>query len=176
MNYTERGEEKKKSGQDQHSWEGAVKEERNLHTGRLPNTARTEGGPQSLREKYSSQSEEGKAERALHRWSVPPPGTPQLEALRVGAGNWDSGFGGQFLGEDWGWLCGNSLRGLGNGVPQSRECWRRPETTWETRSHYEVVQEKGVQDHHRNFFLCACPALRWKDSSCMGYRSRWKTL
>ena len=33
---TESRREKRESGWDQHSWEGAVKEERNLHTGRPP--------------------------------------------------------------------------------------------------------------------------------------------
>ena len=29
----------------------------------------------------------------------------------VGAGRWDLGSGGQSRGEDWGWICGDSLRG-----------------------------------------------------------------
>ena len=38
--------------------------------------------PQSLREKCSSWTEEGKAKRELQRPSVPPPRTPQPEMLR----------------------------------------------------------------------------------------------
>ena len=39
-------------------------------------------GPQSLREKCSSWTEEGKAEREPHRPLVPPPKTSQLEMLK----------------------------------------------------------------------------------------------
>ena len=41
-------------------------------------------GPQSDREKHSSWTEEGKAEREPHRPSAPSPWTPQPETLRWG--------------------------------------------------------------------------------------------
>ena len=45
-----------------------------------------EGEPLSLRENCSSWTEEGKAERELHKPLVPPPRTPQPETLRWGLG------------------------------------------------------------------------------------------
>ena len=54
-----------------------MKEERNPHPGKPPNcrgrSAKMEREPQSLREKQSSQNEEGKGERELHRSSVSLP-------------------------------------------------------------------------------------------------------
>jgi len=41
-------------------------------------------GPQSLTEKCSSWTEEGKAQRKPHRPSVPPSRTPQPETLGMG--------------------------------------------------------------------------------------------
>ena len=43
-----------------------------------------EGEPQSLKEKHSSWTEEGKAEKEPQRPSVSPPGTQQPETLRRG--------------------------------------------------------------------------------------------
>ena len=43
-------------------------------------------GPQSLREKPNSWTEEGKAVREQHRLSVPLPQTPQPETLGQGLG------------------------------------------------------------------------------------------
>ena len=45
-----------------------------------------EGEPQSLRENFSSQTKEGKAESEPHRPSVPQHKTPQHEILRQGLG------------------------------------------------------------------------------------------
>ena len=61
----EREEENEESGLDQHFSEGAVKEERNLYTGK--STDGQGDQPQSLGIKHSSQSEEGKAEREPQR-------------------------------------------------------------------------------------------------------------
>ena len=49
-----------------------------------------EGDPQSLGEKGSSWTEEGKAEKEPHRPSVPPPGTTQPETLgwELGTETW----------------------------------------------------------------------------------------
>ena len=57
-----------------------MKEKMNLHTGKphkwTGRLAGIEGETQSLGEKHSSWSEEGKAKRDLHRPSAPPPATP----------------------------------------------------------------------------------------------------
>ena len=63
-------------------------------------------GPQSLGEKLSSWTEEGKAEREPHRPLAPPPLTPQPEMRGRGLGTEIQAPGGQFWGEDWGWLGG----------------------------------------------------------------------
>ena len=69
------------------SQEGSVKEERNLHPWRPPDrSARMEGEPQSLGEKCSCQTEEGKAERELHRPSVPH--CQVYHSLRQLGGGW----------------------------------------------------------------------------------------
>lgn len=59
--------------------------EGHLTDGRL---AGMEREPQSLREEYRNQSEEGKAERKRHRQSLPQPSTPQLATLGWGLGTW----------------------------------------------------------------------------------------
>ena len=82
----------------------------------MERSPRTEGEPQSLREKCSSRSEEGKVERKLQGPSVPLPGT-----LRQGLG---LGYRGQIWREDWGCLCGGSIAGLRSGVLQPREEWQ----------------------------------------------------
>lgn len=58
----EREEKKKESTWDQHSWDEAVKEERNLHPRGSLTWQLMEVEPQSLRENCSSQYWEGKAE------------------------------------------------------------------------------------------------------------------
>ena len=50
-------------------------------------SVRTEGDPQSLREKHSSQTEGGKEETEPYRPSVPLSGTPQPEILGQRLGN-----------------------------------------------------------------------------------------
>ena len=119
-------------------------------------TAGTEGDLWSLGKECSNQLVQGKVERDLHRWSVPT-GTPQPETLFL--------WGGQGLSvearalevrpwaEDWGWLHGDSLRGLGCGVPQPREYRKEPGPIREGAQ--EGMQGEGWV-HHRNFFLCAC--------------------
>ena len=49
-------------------------------------SARTDREPQSLGEKCSNPSEEGKAKREPQRTSVPLPGKPQPKTLRQGLG------------------------------------------------------------------------------------------
>ena len=58
--------EKKELGWDQNSWEGAVKEKGILTLGGHLMMGRSAGkeGPQSLKEKHSNQTEEGKEEWA----------------------------------------------------------------------------------------------------------------
>ena len=82
---------------DQHSWEGAVKKEKEP----TPWEAMVlEAEPQSLREKCSSWIEEGKAERDLPRPSVPLPSDNTVWDTQARAGQWGTGFRGQFWEKD----------------------------------------------------------------------------
>ena len=67
------------------------------------------------------------------------PSTPQLEMV-IHWGGQRLGAEAQALevrpgGEDWGWLHGDSLRGLWYGVPQTREYGRSPGPTREAGHH-----------------------------------------
>ena len=63
----------KRKGQDLHLWEGAVKEEKFPHTRKPLHWQDRSGGGrlQSHGEEHSNRGAEGKAERFLHRGSVP---------------------------------------------------------------------------------------------------------
>lgn len=104
-------------------------------------------GYQSLREKHSSWTEEGKAERELHRPWIPPPRTPQPENLsateqgtEIQAPDISSGERtrvGDSL-RDQGAVC----QGLGNRVLQPRECRKRSGPEGEERHHCWREQRK----------------------------------
>ena len=77
-----------------------------------------EGDPQSLGEKGSSWTEEGKAERELHKPSVPSPGNHSLRCLD---GSWELRlrFQRPFLGRGLGWAVWKQHERLGNSAPQA---------------------------------------------------------
>ena len=92
-NWVEQMEEKEKkevSGWEQHSWEGAMKEERNPHPGRSSNwqiSQDTEGTPKPWRRAQQPDWDRQSRDRVLKKPSVPPPPqTPQPEMLGWGLG------------------------------------------------------------------------------------------
>lgn len=90
--------------------------------------ARIEGELWSLRGEHDNQSVEGKTERDLHRWSIPPLCTPQPETLVPGVvGGWvlKRGLQRSTWGENWDWLSGDSLKGLEQGVAATEGICRR---------------------------------------------------
>ena len=98
-----RQKDKKKLGWDQCSWEGVVKEERNLHPEKLPDW---QGHHLRWRDHRASEKSEaaglGKAKqrREPHNPSVPlPPDTTAWDSW-VGTLCWDPGSRGQFWGGD----------------------------------------------------------------------------
>ena len=103
-------------------------------------SAGTEGELQSHGGEHSNLFAEGKAERDLHRHSVPPPSTPQPEMLvhRGGRGLVAEARASEVRawGEAWGWLCGDSLRGLECGVPQPREYRKKPGPARDAMCHH----------------------------------------
>ena len=99
-------------------------------------SAGTEGERQSHGGEHNHQCAEGKAERDLPRWSVPP-SIHQPETLvhwgRRGLGAEAQASEVRPWGEDCGWLCGDSLTGLGCRAPRPREYGKKPGTAgiWE---------------------------------------------
>ena len=88
-------------------------------------SARTEREIQRLRGECSSWTAAGKTERDQYRGSWPNPCAPQPKMsicwCMQGLGA-ETGFRGQSLGEDWGWKCGDSLKGLECGPSHNRGC------------------------------------------------------
>lgn len=87
-------------------------------------SARAQGELQSLRENFSRQSERVNEETPAQVISTTAQCIPASDACllgQVGTCCWGSGFRGQTQINDQGWQHGNSLRGLGCGVPQLRE-------------------------------------------------------
>ena len=56
-------------------------------------------------------------------------------------------------GEDWAWLCGDTLRGLGFSVSQPREYGNKPGPARETRQHFGGVTLGEELVHHKSFFV-----------------------
>ena len=105
-----------------------MKKKRNPHTlgGHLL-TRRLAGmeGPQRLREKHRSQFRGGQS-RELHRQSMPLPREPQYETLRWGLGAEIQAPEVSFRERTRVDCVEAAWQGLENGVPQPRECRRRP--------------------------------------------------
>lgn len=113
-----------------------------------------------------------RAEGELHRWSLLPPCTPQPDAcppVLVGAGGWNLGFRDQNWGEDWGWLCGDRLRGLESSATVVGGVLRGSLGCLET-SHHCLGGARGEElGTDCSLFPCA-HARRGQDTACMGFR------
>ena len=99
---------------------------------------------------------------------------PQSERLvrSVLWGRWGLGTEAQasevrLWGEDWGWLCENSLRGLGCGAPQLRESGKKSGPTREARCHcWEAPKEMDGPTTGASFSW----HLRWQGTAYMSSR------
>ena len=112
---------------------GGSHERRNVPTPwKVPSLAgrpvKIEGELWSLGGEHDNRFVEGKTERHLHGWSIPPLCTPQPETLVPGVvGGWVLKLGLQrsTWGENWDWLSGDSLKGLEQGVAATEGICRR---------------------------------------------------
>lgn len=137
-----------------------MKEKRSSHSGKAPNR---QGDQQRHRVLQASErSTAAGRRRATQRESGTDhwyhcPQTPQHETLGQGLGTEtrapEVSSRGQFQGEDYAWLCGDSLRGegavcqgLGSGAPQLREPGRKSGPAEEARRLCWGGQEKEGQD------------------------------
>ena len=110
-------EDLRESGWDLCPWQGSVQEERFPHPGELSHWSGhqpEQRGSFWATEESSANSLQNKDKlvqmicaATLH--SIDWDAYLQLQA---GAADWSLSSGGQTWGEDWGWLCGDSLRGL----------------------------------------------------------------
>ena len=115
-------------------WEGAVKEKRNPHLGKPPNQQGDELRMRDLKVTEKSAAAGLRREKQSENLKDHLHTTPETTAWEtlVGTVCWDSGSRGHFWWEDYGWLCGDSLRGwgamchdLGSRTPELRESRRR---------------------------------------------------
>ena len=99
-------EKEKESGRDQNSWQGAVKEERNPHPAKPAKKISRDGGTSKSRRKAQQLDWGGQSrERATQTTGTTTPDTAARDAW-AGLGTEIQAPGGQFWGEDWGWLGG----------------------------------------------------------------------
>ena len=108
-----KGKTKEEVGQDWHPWEGAVKKERFLHSGKPPPWWGDQPGQKGCFTCSEESASTGlwQAEQRPAQMVVPPRCMPQPET-RIHWYGWGLGAETQVL-EDWCWLCGgDSLKGL----------------------------------------------------------------
>ena len=159
---------RKESRQDLYPREGAMKEERFLHPGRSPHWQGDEPGQRgsfrALEENAATGLQKTKQRVTCTDDWYQGPALPSLRCLSTGVGGgWILKLGLQRSdrGEDWGWLRGDSLKGLECGNWGCMQ--KKPKPNREARRHCWGAQEERCGTAIGGSFP-AC-ALRQKDTA-----------
>ena len=116
-------------------------------------------GTQSLREKHSSWTEEGKAERELHKPSV-------HDNLRPSGGGWAlrRRLQRSVLGRELRLAMWRQTEGLGNSAPKAGKWSATAKVTW--KEAWACRRSKALEERRRISFSAHTWALRQRDTSC----------